>query len=1229
MTSSESQSVPNSIEQVIAELGEKLEITGEQIADVLWLTLELIKNEGSPSQESLESHRLEEDTSPRNLNQSIVQPETNKPITPSTPSQKEEFKTEPSTEKKGSVYSASSSRESQGLTIGIPDAPSLREPLTLAHAFRPLMRRVATGRKLILDEVATVQRIAEEGIFIPVLRAEPEAWLDLALVIDESHSMLIWGHTIRELKEIFKKYGIFRDIRIWALQPDEAGDNLQLFSRMGSNKRLTEPKEIIDPTGRRLIVIVSDCVSNIWRKGMMFPVLKDWTQKQPLVILQMLPEWMWRRTALDLGTAVAFKSSIIGAVNQELALSKPLRRSKSIGFKVEERSKIPVITLDREHAAQWSQMLVGKADALVPGYLLPPKLEIEVQKQQNTTANLDAAERVHYFRMATSPLGRELAGLLAASPVINLPVVRLIQESLLPKSNQVQVAEVFLGGLLQLKSASLKDASPNPDLVEYEFITPEIRDIFLDDAPVSDSVDVVNAVSCYVAEQLGVSLSEFMAILKAPQKVEEKQIEDTIKPFAKITARVLRKLGGEYVKFAEELEFEESEQSSLPQQFENQQEEAVNVEPGQKLYALLIGIDFYFPGKLPDGTFYQNINGCVADVTRVEEFLQSQLSVPEECIIKLTSSNTDSGQPLEPSELLPTYENIVAKFHAITEIAQKDDQVYIHYCGHGGRAKTIYPELKGAGQPDEALVPMDIVKTNERYLRDLELAKIIQNMVDKGLFVTVVLDSSHSGGVRLPESKGYVLLAACRPSEFAYESVFDGKKSSGALTYWFLDSLQKLGTKVTYKSLYDRVYAKVQSQFPSQTPMLFGEGERQVFGRSYANVYYTVNVLKVDTARNRVQLDAGSAQGLGEGARFAIYAPGTTDFSEKNKPLAIAQVTADITPADAWAVIDPDSSFDAGDIEQASPAIMLSAPIALVRRVRLFEKQEDSTNQLPKNQVLPSELLKIQTAALTTVKAAIPRTGKGWVELVSEGEHYQVAINASGEYEICDRNGTPFPNLRPPLLVSDADAAENVVKRLVHLTKYQAAQELENISVLTNKLVVQLTDKDKKPLADPTKQTLQTGENTFLYIKNESKQDLNVVVMDLQSDWAISQLDILEDGASFATFNPGKEELIPLKFKLPEGYQEGKNILKVFATVRPAKFRWLELPSLDKLIQARKASFDEYDENTPRGGGDPLDKLLSAISADPDEVPPTREAQVMSSNRGWTTKTVTITVKAV
>jgi formylglycine-generating enzyme required for sulfatase activity len=117
----------------------------------------------------------------------------------------------------------------------------------------------------------------------------------------------------------------------------------------------------------------------------------------------------------------------------------------------------------------------------------------------------------------------------------------------------VQVAEVFLGGLLKPKSEQIIEPDTNPDDVEYEFIELEIRDIFLEDAPVSDSSDVLHAVSEYVAQQLGVNLKDFMAMLKTPEKTNEKQREN-IKPFAEITARILRQLGTDYAELAEQLE---------------------------------------------------------------------------------------------------------------------------------------------------------------------------------------------------------------------------------------------------------------------------------------------------------------------------------------------------------------------------------------------------------------------------------------------------------------------------------------------------------------------------------------------------------------------------------------------------------------------------------------------------------------------------------------------------
>jgi hypothetical protein len=322
---------------------------------------------------------------------------------------------------------------------------------------------------------------------------------------------------------------------------------------------------------------------------------------------------------------------------------------------------------------------------------------------------------------------------------------------------------------------------------------------------------------------------------------------------------------------------------------------------------------------------------------------------------------------------LPTYENIVRKLQEITEKAQPQDQVYIHYSGHGGRAVTNYPQSKGTKGIDEVLVPTDIGKPTSRYLRDVELAALLQTMVDKGLVVTVVLDSCHSGGTTragdsairgadretvdttsrpteslvasaedlaktwqdlakettrsgksnmsfLPGAKGYVMLAACRPSEYAYEYEFNGKERNGALTYWLLDSLQNCSPDLTYKVIYDRINAKVHSKFPSQTPMLFGEGNRLVFGSDSASLQYAVTVMQVDAAKNPVclRLNAGQAQGLSEGAQLAIYPPGTTDLTQEEKQLAIAEIT-EIGATDAWTEIV--KTIRAGEIEQAAQAV--------------------------------------------------------------------------------------------------------------------------------------------------------------------------------------------------------------------------------------------------------------------------------------------------------------------
>ena len=610
------------------------------------------------------------------------------------------------------------------------------------------------------------------------------------------------------------------------------------------------------------------------------------------------------------------------------------------------------------------------------------------------------------------------------------------------------------------------------------------------------------------------------------------------------------------------------------------------------IYALLIGIDGYKPNRL-----YKDLKGAVRDVNLVASYLLETLKIPAKRVFKLTSPNPEVTQTIEIKDLEPTYENIVAKFNAITEIAQPGEQVYIYYSGHGGRATTIYPELKGgADQYDEGIVPMDI-GTGGRYLLDVELATLLKRMTDKGLIVTVIMDSCHSGGATrgdaairsgdgtdttpptkkssvaedeelianwkaqtggldgdiawVPPANNYLLLAACRPNEYAYEYAFDGKERHGALTYWLIQTLATSSTGLSFRKLYDRVCAQIQSKFPQQLPMLVGDGTRAVFGNESLPNHYSVNVSGVDSNQKQITLNAGLAHGLSSGTRFAIYPLTATDFSNRQQQLAIVEIVEVQASKSVARVLEAkEGGIEVRaeiKIELGAPAVMVSAPIDLVRRVLLLDNKEAGD----KEHQLPAELVDKQKEALEKVRQTL--TGNGWVVEVKAGDelksHYQVAVGRDGEYEISSE--TPFKNLGTPLQIDVSETAVGVVKRLVHLAKYQAVQALNNpASELTDYLELELVDQNKQAFSEPSNIVIKQGQSVFLRVKNTFSQPLNIAVLDIDATWAISQYPIggIED--IFFPLQANQPMYLKMRPALPGGdnYKQATETLKVFAT---------------------------------------------------------------------------------
>ncbi|MEG4172022.1 MULTISPECIES: caspase family protein [unclassified Microcoleus] len=699
------------------------------------------------------------------------------------------------------------------------------------------------------------------------------------------------------------------------------------------------------------------------------------------------------------------------------------------------------------------------------------------------------------------------------------------------------------------------------------------------------------------------------------------------------------------------------------------------------IYALLIGIDGYKPNRL-----YNDLKGCVGDINLVASYLLKTVKIPSERIFRLTSPNPKVAQTIATKDPEPTYANIVAQFKAITELAQPGEQVYIYYAGHGGRATTIYPELKGADQEDEGIVPSDI-SAGGRYLLDVELAMVLKRMTDKGLIVTLIMDSCHSGGVTrgdgairsgeetdktppnqeslvapleelsknwktltegvdgdiawVPPIKNYLLLAACRPNEVACEYPFDGKEQHGALTYWLIQTLATSSTALSFNKLYDRVCAQIQSKFPQQLPMLIGDGTRAVFGNDRLPPQYSVTVINVDAKQKQITLNAGLAQGLSSGTRFAIYPLNATDFSNRQQQLAIVEIVEVQASTSVARVLEPQEGgikvTEESKIELGAPAVLVAAPVALVRRVLLLDNKEAGD----KEHQLPPELVDKQQEALEKVRQAL--TGNGWVVEVKAGDElksdYQVAVGRDSEYEISSE--TPFKNLGTPLQIDASDAAIGVVNRLVHLTKYQAVQTLDNpSSELAKHVECELVDENRQPFKEPSNIVLKQGKIVFLRVKNTDSQPLNIAVLDLDSTWAISQYRIYGIEDIFFTLADEQEIYLKMRAALPAGDDDkpAKETLKLFATRGIANFEWLTLPALDVNMGQRKGNLEEKlnkkaEERAARGKStniSPLNNLLSIIGADVDKAPSPESARAMvyepDPNADWLTKQVTFTI---
>jgi formylglycine-generating enzyme required for sulfatase activity len=497
----------------------------------------------------------------------------------------------------------------QVLPVWLADPAMLTDSLAIIRALKPLLQKVAVGSGKRLDESATVERIARTQICLPIMKPEQEPWFDLILVVDRGSSMHIWQRLVRDVVRILRCYGAFRDVQVFDLAVNLAEPSAPDRVQLVSNPRRPghRPSELIDQRGQRIVIVLSDCAGGYWWDGTVLPMLQEWGKIMPTVVWQMLPAWMWKRTALGRGNAVAIRNDIPGGANQQLKTRLQERGVENLG----QRLAVPVVTSEVRDLARWSLMVVGDRREVVPGFLLPQQgsavprsrgiediAHDRAQKILDEGSDLTderafaqsleaiARERVQRFLELASPEAQRLIMLLAAAPVITLPVVRLIRDAMLLDEvrSPLPLAEVFLSGLvlrlagqeeqelnqvLQIESEQIESITNQQnllqseteieqmgvvyqDLVQYDF-APRVRTILLEFLPEVDTIDVINSVSAAVERRWNQFSSEdFQAFLTNPN-VEAPETLAGLRSFASVTAEILGQLGSDYADFAQQL----------------------------------------------------------------------------------------------------------------------------------------------------------------------------------------------------------------------------------------------------------------------------------------------------------------------------------------------------------------------------------------------------------------------------------------------------------------------------------------------------------------------------------------------------------------------------------------------------------------------------------------------------------------------------------------------------
>jgi tetratricopeptide (TPR) repeat protein len=413
-------------------------------------------------------------------------------------------------------------------------AVSIPGSLDYFRALRPLKRRVPDRRDdhFVLDEDATAEQAAQDGLWLPITTPDTERWLDLTIVIDIGPSMCLWEQDVKALVSDLQVFGAFRSVTQRLLSTHSSDGPVLYGGTRDSAAR--DPGELADYSGRRMLLVITDGIGSSWLSNTVSPLLAQWAATMPTAIINLLPQRLWEREGLGVRRA---QLVVPGRV-------RPNRTWHTVAADDPEALPdgvlaVPVLELRPSGLNWWAKLVAGELTGPVTAPVLLADARAKSLASDTSDEPPTPRERIADFVQNATPTARRLASLLAAAPV-RLDAARLIQQELVPESATSHLVEVLLGGLLRV-SETPSDTS-DWDNVTFDFHD-GVRQELLQGATRVDTARVVHL----IADHYGGEIRALNRMQDAIQEPDTTPDPSSSRDLMALEGAVMRALSGSYL----------------------------------------------------------------------------------------------------------------------------------------------------------------------------------------------------------------------------------------------------------------------------------------------------------------------------------------------------------------------------------------------------------------------------------------------------------------------------------------------------------------------------------------------------------------------------------------------------------------------------------------------------------------------------------------------------------